>query len=349
MKIAFLLPSLRNLGPIIVVKDIVDRLSCKTGVSIDIFYFDDSNDDILKFNANCIKMDFFKKYDFEEYDVLHSHGIRPDLYTRLHNIKCFLISTQHNIIFEEFRISNSYMKSKLIEKIWFFGLRNKDIIVAIGNTAEKYYKDSLSVKNIINIPNGRDLNIKECVNDDDVLLIKEMKEKYICIGTCTRVIKRKGHEQIIKALPSLTNYCFILVGDGDYLMYLKKLAEDLGVSKRCLFLGYRSNAMAYLEYFDIFSQTSYAESISIALLEAASANKAIVCTDIPVNRDVFNDKEVAYFQPNNIKNLISAITNLSEKSDEFSKNAYEKYLFNYTQEIMADNYYNLYKSVFYEN
>lgn len=349
MKIAFLLPSLKNLGPIIVVKDIVDRLASKADVSIDVFYFDDFDDDILNFNANCIKIGFFEKYDFKEYDVLHSHGIRPDLYTRLHDLKCFLISTQHNIIFDEFRISNSYIKSKLIEKIWFFGLKNKDVVVAIGNTAEKYYKEKLGAQTIVNIPNGRNLNVNERVRNEDMLLIDKMKEKYICIGTCTRVIKRKGHEQLIKALPNLKNYCFILIGDGEYLMYLKKMAKDLGVAERCLFLGYRSNAMAYLEHFDIFSQTSYAESISIALLEAASANKAIVCTDIPVNRDVFNDKEVAYFQPNNIEDLTRALINLSEKLDEFSKNSHEKYLSNYTQEIMANNYYNLYKSAFYEN
>lgn len=349
LKIAFLLPSLRNLGPIIVVHDIIRLLSQRDDIELKVFYFDFFEQNVLKFNVECEKIYFFKKYDFSYFDIIHSHGLRPDLYTYFNKSCKNKISTQHNIIFDEYITSNSYLKSKIIEKIWTFSLGNKDKIISIGETAQRYYQNfHFSEGTVVNIPNGRSLFHGVGISSSDLDLISSFRKNYICIGTCTRVIKLKGHKQIIQALVDLKNFCFILVGDGDYLKELKKLACELNVSERCLFLGYRKNATDYLKLFDIFTQTSYAESISIALLEAAAARKAIVCSDIPVNRDIFSEEEVAFFSPNNISSLISAIQMVSSDIPKYESNVFEKYKNEFTSEIMAKNYYNLYKSLMYE-
>ena len=350
MKVAFIIPSLRNLGPIIVVHNIVALLSKKKEIEIKVFYFDYFEDDILSFNdVVCEKIDFFKKYDFNVFDIVHTHGLRPDLYSFFNKSCKYNISTQHNIIFDEYIVDNSYLKSKLIEKLWIFSLKNKDKVVAIGETARKYYQKFFSSNSkVLSIPNGRSVSQGSITSEADLALIAEFKKEYICIGTCTRVIKRKGHKQIIQALVELKDFCFILVGDGDYIDELRTFACELGVSERCLFLGYRKNAADYLSQFDIFSQTSYAESISIALLEAAAARKAIVCSDIPVNRDVFSENEVAFFNPHDISSLVSAINNIALDIPKYEQNAFEKYQREYTSEIMVDRYYDLYKSLIYE-
>lgn len=346
MKIAFLLPSLRNLGPVIVAKDIVSGLLKINNVSVTVFYFDDFNEDILNFNVDCIKIDLLKKYDFSNFDVVHSHGLRPDIYTCLNKTCKINISTQHNIIFEEYIVNNSYIKSKLIEKIWTLSLFNKQKIVAIGETAKKYYGDFFYLKGkVVNIPNGRSLIQKNGVLKNDLMRIERFKKDYICIGTCTRVIKLKGHKQIIQSLVELKEFCFVLVGDGDYLKELKQLAIQLNVHERCLFLGYRKNAIAYLELFDIFSQTSYSESISIALLEAAAAKKAIICSDIPVNRDIFSDREVVFFNLDNIESLVHSIRKLINNKHEYESQVFKRYQKEYTSEKMVEKYYELYTSL----
>nr|WP_227591502.1 glycosyltransferase [Acinetobacter sp. Marseille-Q1620] len=343
MKVAFILPSLRNLGPIIVVYDLINILIRKKNISITVFYFDTIDESALKFGVECIQLKLQKKYDFSDYDIIHSHGIRPDLYTKIYSYQNKLISTQHNIIFNEYIINNSLLKTKIIEKIWKFALSNKDLIVSIGDSAYQYYSLLLSNKNIANIPNGRTIKSNiDNIPDEDLNIIKAFKENYICLGTCTRALKLKGHAQIIKALKCLPDFCFILIGDGNYLDYLKSLAIEMEVEGRCLFLGYRKNAIDYLKLFDLYTQTSYTESISIALLEAAAAKKAIVCSDIPSNKDVFNDSEVVFFELDNISSLVNALKIASEKKDILQNNVYQKYTMQYTSEIMAERYYNLY-------
>lgn len=347
MKIAFLLPSLKNLGPIIVVKDIIDGLLKNKNVSVTVFYFDDFKEDILDFSVNCIKISFFHKFDFNGFDIIHTHGIRPDLYTKIHKFDSLLISTQHNVIYDEYIINNSFLKTKVIESIWKFALTNKDLVISIGGAASNYYHKLLPHNKIVNIPNGRTIanNQGYGCSEDDVAKINILKERYTCIGTCTRAIKRKGHAQIIQALPNLPDFCFVLIGDGDYIEFLKKLAYDLKVDDRCLFLGYRKNATEYLNLFDIYAQTSYTESISIALLEAAAAKKAVVCSLIPPNIDVFQENEVIFFNLDDIDSLTQALLKAQRDREMLEINIYKKYKAEYTSEVMVEKYYNLYKGL----
>lgn len=347
MNLAFIVPSLNKLGPIIVVYDIINNLrKLYPGVYIKVFYFDEVDDiESLKFNVDVERISFFKKINLGDFDIIHTHGIRPDYYTFVYDYSDKIkVSTQHNVIYDEYRVKFSYFRAKLIEKIWSLSLKSKDVVVGIGKVATKYYADLLPHVNVKNIPNGRTIDPQD-IPSIELEIIRKFKRNYICIGTCTRVIKLKGHVQILYALCHLKNYCFILVGDGDYLNFLKQKAEDLGVNDRCLFLGERANAIDYIKYFDIYSQTSFSESISIALLEAAALKKSIVCSDIPANRDVFSNKEVSFFQVNDIETLVEAIGKANSFKDILQEEVYKKYKLNYTAEVMTTNYYELYQSL----
>jgi len=68
MKIAFILPSLANKGPIIVVRDIVDNLVANPIVQdIIIFYFDEKVE--LDFSCKTKRISFKDKIDFDYFDV----------------------------------------------------------------------------------------------------------------------------------------------------------------------------------------------------------------------------------------------------------------------------------------
>ena len=74
--------------------------------------------------------------------------------------------------------------------------------------------------------------INDINNEKDYCLIKNLKSKYRIIGTNSGINKRKGLEQIIKALPLLPDYAFIAVGDGEERNKLIELAGKLKVSER---------------------------------------------------------------------------------------------------------------------
>ena len=98
MKIAFIIPSLTNKGPIIVVNTIIKNLIDKVDL-IDLFYFDDKQD--LIFPCKTYQIKFNKPINFDNYDIIHSHGYRPDKYLSLwkKNIhKAKIITTIHSDI-----------------------------------------------------------------------------------------------------------------------------------------------------------------------------------------------------------------------------------------------------------
>lgn len=347
MKIAFLLPSLANLGPIIVAKDLISCLIDEMGVDVDVFYFD-SKEKTLDFPCPTKKINFFfNNFDFSSYDIVHTHGIRPDIYSHFNKTCNNLISTQHNIIFDEYIISKGFVKTKIIEYIWTYFLRKNKRVVAIGDNSYSYYSKFIKKNMLANIANGRDVFIKS-IDKEDINKINTLRKKYICIGSCTRALKLKGHAQVINALCKLPNYCFILVGDGEYLEYLKKLAIKKEINERCLFLGYKSNATSYIQYFDIYSQTSYTESLSIALIEAAACAKPIIASNIPSNIQVFKDDEVVFFKLDDIDDLVEKVKYLKENAESYVNNVTSRYRKDYTVYNMTYKYFQLYQEVLNE-
>ena len=340
IKVAFLISSLSNQAPVFVLKDIIDGLMCKSNIDAQLFYLDDIVE--VDFSVPSRKINLFEiRSVLSQFDVVHSHGIRPDILTNLLPSSVKTISTQHNIIYEQYKVIYNKVMAKIIEFIWLSALKRKSCIVAIGKAAEKYYKEKLPQNDIVNINNGRSPQ-KNSISSEDQNLLNNLSSKYVVIGACTRAVKLKGHDQIVKALVDLPEYAFVLVGDGDYLDFLKKLSCDLGVENRCCFLGYRKNTYGYMDFFSIYGLTSYSESISIALLEAASAKKNIVCSDIPSNRSLFTTEEVCFFSLDNIDSLKKAIVQC--QNTKFSQNIYKKYMAEFTTEIMVDKYYQLYLS-----
>ena len=87
MKIAFILPSLKNQGPIIVAKDIIEGL-INIVEQIDVYYFDKGEGEAeVNFSCDTHLISFYEKIDFNKYDVIHTHMLRPDMYVWFHRKK----------------------------------------------------------------------------------------------------------------------------------------------------------------------------------------------------------------------------------------------------------------------
>ena len=53
------------------------------------------------------------------------------------------------------------------------------------------------------------------------------------------------------------------------------------------FSSYQKNPCNYLPYFDVYVMPSYSEGFGLAMVEAALARRAIVCSDIPSFHEIF--------------------------------------------------------------
>jgi len=277
MKVAFIIPSLANKGPVLVVKDLVSGL-VKRGVECTVYYFDDILH--VEFDAPTERIKFTQRINFNAFDVVHSHGIRPDAYIFFHKPKgcsARCISTLHNYM----KIDLAYQYNTFIaffaSKLWCIFLKKHDVIVVLSKDAKHYYQSWFPNKSIEVVYNSREIKPEtvESLNGKDEIL--KLKKSFSILGVNALLTARKGVDQLIDALQFLPNHALIVVGSGKEEAKLKRQAKKNNVFERCLFLGYQKNAHQYLEFYDIFAMPSRAEGFPLALLEVAPHNKTTVC------------------------------------------------------------------------
>jgi len=354
MKIAFILPSLARKGPIIVVKDIVDYLVTSDIVEkLIVFYFDDTVE--VDFPCETKKITFREKIDFDSFDIIHSHMLRPDLYLfknkLLGNIKkAKLVTTlhQYNYVNLQYDFHNKF-KAYIVSKLWNFILSKHDVIVCLSKDMKKYYENQIFIKDkkLKYIYNGRPIqNLDTFTNKDKIF--DRIPNNSIVIGTSCLLTSRKGLEQVIKVLPKIHNLYFVILGSGEEESNLKSLASVLDVSDRCIFLGFKSNPYEYYKYFDIFILPSRGEGFPLALLEAASMKKAIITSDLDVFKELFINEEVLFFKLDDLNDLKKKIIEAYENKITFGNNVYKAFLEKYTSNVMANNYLKLYKELLSE-
>lgn len=87
----------------------------------------------------------------------------------------------------------------------------------------------------------------------------------------------KAIERVVKAQPLLT---FLLVGQGPMEKEVKEAARQLGVERRVIFTGFRTDATRLIAAADLFVLSSLYEGLPVSLLEAMALGTPIVATSV---------------------------------------------------------------------
>jgi glycosyltransferase involved in cell wall biosynthesis len=346
VKIAFIIPSLAHKGPVLVVRDIIAQIYNRVD-AIDVYYFDDIRE--VELNCPTYKIDFSTQIAFDKYDIIHSHMYRPDKYIwkNRRKIKGKTITTMHCDPRTDFRYTYNMFISLIFRWVWLKYISKHDkVVVLTRHMLDTYFRRYIPKNKLSCIYNGISYGELSCIDENDRQVIDKIKTRnYKIIGSNAFLTKRKGLHFVISSLPYLSDYVFIVIGDGKEKRNLIKLAKKLKVDDRCYFLGYKKNAIAYLPYYDIYAMPSISEGFSLALIEAVMQKISCVCSDIELFREIFTQDEVTFFLLGNIQSLVSAISKAYKEKEVKSRNAYRRSLSNYTSKIMGDNYLKLYKTM----
>ncbi len=81
----------------------------------------------------------------------------------------------------------------------------------------------------------------------------------------------------------------LLVGDGPERDGLERLAHELGVMRRCLFLGYQEEVGRYYDAIDVLVLPSANEGTPVSVIEALAAARPVVATRVGGTPDVVRD------------------------------------------------------------
>ena len=345
MKIAFILPSLINNGPIVVVNNVVKYLKSYVE-QIDVYYFDATP--AMDFDCPVYKIRMNQAIDFDKYDIIHSHCLRPDKYVikwrkKIKNAK--IITTLHQDTFRSFQYQYNIALAYLFTRYWCHLQSKFDGVISISNQLKDGYQSYIHSK-LTTIYNGCIIN--EDSNLDASIISKQMevKEKYKLLGTYAFVTRRKGLEQILKALIELPDYAFMIIGDGPDIARLLLLSKQTGISDRVYFIPYQKKPYNYLANIDVYVMPSYSEGFGLSMVEAALAKKSIVCSELPSFHEIFNNDEACFFELDNIDSLKRSIILAYENKLKLGERAYNKASDMFTAQRMAENHLKYYQNLF---
>ena len=345
MRIAYIIPSLVNKGPIIVVRNIVAYLD-KWGYSVDVYYFDESP---FSMNFACRTMRITMNYaiDFDYYDIVHSHCLRPNMYVvkwlrSIHKAKT--ISTIHQNAYVNFKYKYNIVFSSILSSYFCYLQSKYDGVVCISDQIRNVYKNKLG-DSVVTIYNGCAIDMTGSFNEKIVNSILSLRLRYKILGSYAVISRLKGLHQIVEALRYLLDYALVIIGDGPDVKILKEMVTKLHIEDRVLFFPYQENPCIYLSYFDIYVMPSYSEGFGLAIVEAALAGKSIVCSNIPSFHEIFTENEVAFFELDNMFSLQNAIKRAYENKDNYGLAARLKAQTEFSAQKMAERYLRYYENI----
>jgi glycosyltransferase involved in cell wall biosynthesis len=99
------------------------------------------------------------------------------------------------------------------------------------------------------------------------------------IGFVGRLAEEKGVDLLLRAMRDLPGAAAVLVGDGPDRAALERLAGELGLRDRVVFIGWSDDVRRLLPTFDVLVQPSRREGFGISIVEAMLAEVPVVATD----------------------------------------------------------------------
>ncbi|MGQ1890972.1 glycosyltransferase family 4 protein [Thermophagus sp. OGC60D27] len=224
---------------------------------------------------------------------------------------------------------------------WLFFKMPADVVTTVNRPVAELFQTRTKRK-ILFIPNG-------IVFEEDAQL-PDIDEKDYVLFASGRIMESKGAHLMLEALVKINYKGRVLVignrsHSPEYARKLDEISQALDV-RFIDIIKDKSLLMAYLKNARLFVFPSYHEGMSNMLLEAASAQVPLICSDIPGNRQVFDDSEAFFFQSGNSDDLAQKMTFIFKdeaKAIEVARKAYRKLKNEYNWEKLAQRYAQIYR------
>jgi glycosyltransferase involved in cell wall biosynthesis len=113
------------------------------------------------------------------------------------------------------------------------------------------------------------------------------------VGWVGRMTAVKRTDDVLRAFRELldrdVDARLCLVGDGPDRAHMERRAHELGIARRCLFVGYQDDVAPYYEAIDALLLPSVNEGTPVSVIEALAAGRPAVATRVGGVPDVVRD------------------------------------------------------------
>jgi len=168
-------------------------------------------------------------------------------------------------------------------RVMCFTYRHADVVIANSEfTRQELIQLDVNEKKIVQINPGVDIHrFTPHLDYSDLRKSINLSKEQSMVLSVGRLSRRKGFDQVIKALPALLesglDVKYVLIGIGEDDQYLRTLAEEYGVIDRVCFLGHveASDLPRWYNACDIFAMPNReidgdTEGFGLVFLEAAA-------------------------------------------------------------------------------
>jgi glycosyltransferase involved in cell wall biosynthesis len=186
-----------------------------------------------------------------------------------------------------------------------------------------------------------------------------LTDQDIVIGIVANLKKVKNHLFLLQAFGKVAeefeNVKLLLVGQGfaedsdNTEGELRLFVNDHRLTKRVLFLGYRTDIPELLQVIDVFCLTSLREGLPIGLIEAMASGLPTIGTDVEGIRDVITPNvDGILVKLGDVAALKDALTSLiidAQQRDMFGRAGYKKAMQKYSLRRCVREYEELFLSL----
>ena len=287
---------------------------------------------------------------FSHYDLIHVHGIDACFILPILRLKYWVVSTSHGAPKLHPRLKWGKVAHLLMGLMEYPFVYLSNFATSVSYLDADYLKARYK-RNIIYIPNGVD----DCIQFDlkaagERLLKFDLQPGNYLMFAAGRIDPTKGCHILLDALNHI-GYPLKLAIVGDlnqvpsYSNHLNKIAD----SKQVVFIPPISDkkllfGMVKLARLFIFPSTT--EAMSMMLLEAATLQTPIICSDIPENKIAVKDN-VLYFHSGDAVDLANQIQWALSHPDEMLNFGQKVSLFvkdNLSWEKIVEQYDEIYRA-----
>jgi len=285
----------------------------------------------------------------ENIDVIHSHGYKSDIYGFIASKMSGkpIISTLHGWTGETFNV-------RLYERLDRWVIRRMDHLVPVApSIMDKVTRMGLNGGRVTFIPNGID-TVKFNPIGGETSLREEFgfNGHSVVIGTVGRLSREKDHSSLIGAFGRVSLTCpdvrLLIVGEGDLKDELRSKAQSLGVGKKIVFAGFRSDMVSIYKSMDIFVLPSLTEGLPLVLLETMSMGLPVIASQVGGIPYVINKNAgimIPPASPEILEEALRCLVNDESLRKEFGRNARERISSSFSLDSFCKKYIDLYEDL----
>tara|TARA_B100000787_G_scaffold63766_1_gene46820 strand:- start:1511 stop:2641 length:1131 start_codon:yes stop_codon:yes gene_type:complete len=289
-------------------------------------------------------------------DIVHAHLSSMELLASLLKFfnpkKINLVITKH---LDSFFLEASFGQNLLIRGVFIdkFIHKNADRIICISKQVKRYFtKKILLPTNKIRVIYygvskeyfGKKKKLK--------LIDKNLNKKDFLICCIARHVKQKSLDFLILSFAEFIkknpNSKLLLVGNGPERNNLIKIAKENKVYKKIIWIKFSENIKDLLKISNVFVLPSKYEGFGMVFLEAMLTNTPVISTNISAIPEVIeNNYNGILIEPDNIKQMVSALNNIQDKKliKKFSINSKKLLSNKFNLEAMYKKTNNVYYSI----